>query len=144
MTDGSSSHGAAFVDDANIANSGTISADATATGFLAYATGVFNHAVSGDASVVNDGTIEADAEGATWAFAFGVYNIASVYYDSSRVDNHGSISATANAGGTDFQRAWAAGVRVSSGYAYGSYYNPQPSGHDDVLLAGERLDQPAA
>ncbi len=125
----------AFVDDANIANSGTISADATATGFLAYATGVFNQAVSGDASLVNDGTIEADAEGATWAFAFGVYNIASVYYDSSRVDNHGSISATANAGGTDFQRAWAAGVRVSSGYAYGSYYNPQPSGHDDVLLA---------
>lgn len=124
----------ASVDDASIVNGGTISADATATGLLAYATGVFNQAVSGDASLVNDGTIAADAEGATWTFAFGVYNIASVYYDSSHVDNHGSISATANSGGIDYQRAWAAGVRVSSGYAFESYYNPQPSGHDDVLL----------
>ncbi|GAB3097479.1 hypothetical protein GCM10027159_17720 [Lysobacter terrae] len=122
--------------DSDVANSGLIMAQANPAGFLSYATGVFNHAPEGDAHLSNDGDIHAHASGAEWVFAFGVYNIASTYNDESTVDNAGMIHASANAtGGADFQRAWSAGVRASSGYAYSGYYGPSaPSGNDYVRI----------
>ena len=132
-------HARAGLYDTDIASSGMITADAYSAGFLSYATGVFNHAPEGDAHLSNAGEIHARADGGNWAFAFGIYNIASVYNDESSVDNTGLIQASANAiNDADFQRAWAAGVRVSSGYAYSSYYGPsEPAGNDYVHLSND-------
>jgi hypothetical protein len=96
----------------------------------AYARGIVSLSYYGDASTSNAGSIDATAEGADWALAFGIYNIASGFHEST-MDNSGSIVATATTNGDgEGQWAWAAGARATAIYpAYGAV-----AGYDEVVL----------
>ncbi|GAB3350767.1 autotransporter outer membrane beta-barrel domain-containing protein [Lysobacter tyrosinilyticus] len=121
-----------FYGNVDVTNIGAISARASNdpdSGY-SYARGIVSLSYYGDASITNAGAIDVAADGEDWALAFGIYNIASGFHEST-VDNSASITASATTDGSgNYQWAWAAGVRATAIYpAYGAV-----AGYDDVLL----------